>query len=258
MSGRNPRIQQTGPANSGKTQPPQKVEQQMIKLRNSEMQTKSPQNAPDIPDSQDKSPGPPKIKICGLSRPEDIEAVNLAKPDFCGFIVNFPRSRRNIRIDTLRKLSRLLSPEIQPVGVFVDQPPGMIAELLNEGTIRIAQLHGSETAADVARLRSMTDRPIWQAFQIRTEEDVRRAAASTADLILCDAGQGSGTTFSWELLSGLRRPFALAGGLNEANLPDALATGACLYDISGGVETDGRKDPDKILRLVELFRRLTL
>ncbi len=199
----------------------------------------------------------PQLKICGLSRPEDIDAVSRAKPDFCGFIVNFPKSRRNISVDTLRRLTAGLDPGITPVGVFVDQPPELIAGLLAEGTIAAAQLHGSEDNTYLKQLRSLTDRPIWQAFQIRTGEDLRRAAKSLADLILLDAGQGSGKTFSWELLSDFSGEFALAGGLNEANLPAALATGASLYDVSGGVETDGKKDPEKIWRLVRLFRSLT-
>ena len=86
-----------------------------------------------------------KIKICGLRRREDILAVNEAKPDYCGFIVEYPKSRRSIDRTTLRELVRGLREEIVPVGVFVNAPKELVAELLEEGTIQIAQLHGQES-----------------------------------------------------------------------------------------------------------------
>ena len=76
-----------------------------------------------------------KVKICGLSRPVDIEYVNTYKPDFCGFIINFPKSHRSISPDTVRSLVSNLSNEIKPVGVFVDEPIETIASLLNDGSI---------------------------------------------------------------------------------------------------------------------------
>ena len=63
-----------------------------------------------------------RIKVCGLKRPEDIEWVNLAKPDFCGFIVEFPRSSRCVSRELLAELTAQLDPEIIPVGVFVNAP----------------------------------------------------------------------------------------------------------------------------------------
>ena len=195
-----------------------------------------------------------QAKICGLSRPADIEAVNAARPDYCGFVVDFPKSHRSVSPETLRNLRRGLDAGILPVGVFVDVPPENIAALLNDGTLSVAQLHGHEDEADLAALRSLTDRPIWQAFRIRTPEDVHRANASTADLVLLDAGQGTGQAFDWALLSGITRPFALAGGLNPENIPAAMQTGAILLDVSSGAETDRKKDPQKIQTIVRMIQ----
>ena len=86
-----------------------------------------------------------RIKICGLRRPEDIAVVNEARPDYCGFIVEYPKSRRSIDRATLREVVRGLREEIVPVGVFVNAPKELVAELLEEGTIQIAQLHGQES-----------------------------------------------------------------------------------------------------------------
>lgn len=123
-----------------------------------------------------------QVKICGLSRPEDIYAVNIAKPDYCGFILHFPKSRRNISTNTLRALRAELSDVVNPVGVFVDQPPQTIADLLAQNLISIAQLHGHEDETYLSALRRLTDKPIWQAFQIHGTQDILRAEQSTADL----------------------------------------------------------------------------
>ncbi len=195
-----------------------------------------------------------KVKLCGLTRPEDVQAVNRLRPDYCGFVINYPKSHRSLSIEQLRRLRDRLAAGIPPLGVFVDHPVEQVSTLLELGVIWVAQLHGEEDGTYVARLRRMTSRPIWQAFQIRSAEDVKRAAASAADFVLLDAGQGSGRSFSWELLDGFPRPFGLAGGLNETNLSAALETQAQLLDVSGGVETDGQKDPEKMERFVAQVR----
>ena len=84
-----------------------------------------------------------KIKICGLSRPEDIAAVNEAQPDYCGFVIQVPSSRRNVTEEQLRTLKAQLSDRIRAVGVFVNADPALPETLLRDGVIDIAQLHGS-------------------------------------------------------------------------------------------------------------------
>ena len=76
-----------------------------------------------------------KIKICGLRRREDILAVNEANPDYCGFIVEFPKSFRSVAADEVRELVKNLSPEIQPVGVFVNASMELVRSLLDDGTL---------------------------------------------------------------------------------------------------------------------------
>ena len=196
-----------------------------------------------------------RVKICGLSREQDIQAVNEVQPDFCGFIIHFPKSRRSISVDRLRQLRAGLCNSVCPVGVFVDEPVENIAALLREHVISVAQLHGTEDRCYIQSLRRQSESPIWQAFQIRTEADVQRANGSLADLVLLDAGQGSGKTFDWTLLKKITRPFGLAGGLQQENLPAALQTTAVLLDVSGGVETNGYKDPEKMKQFVEAVRK---
>ena len=113
-----------------------------------------------------------KIKFCGLSRPCDIEAANELKSDYIGFVFA-PKSKRYVTPQKAMELRRLLHPGILAVGVFVNERPETIAKLLGDGVIDIAQLHGSEDADYITRLRQLTDRPVIQAFSIKTEEDLK-------------------------------------------------------------------------------------
>ena len=198
-----------------------------------------------------------KIKICGLFRECDIEAVNAYRPDWCGFIINFPKSHRNLEPDAVRALRAKLDPDIAPVGVFVDQEPERVAALLNDGTISVAQLHGHEDAAYIAKLRALAPgREIWKAIKIRSRADLDAANTSTADLGVLDNGYGTGQTFDWSLAGGISRPFLLAGGLTPENIPDAIQQ---LHpfglDISSGVETDKLKDTNKIRAAIAAARK---
>lgn len=197
-----------------------------------------------------------KIKICGLSRPCDIESVNEAKPDFCGFIINVPKSKRNVSPDTVRQLAKNLSPDVKPVGVFVNAPMDEIAALTEDGTLAYVQLHGKEDEAYIAALRERIHVPIIQAFKVSCPEDVAHAQQSSADYILLDNGSGgTGKIFDWSHLRDIIRPYILAGGLGPDNLGLAVSQLAPWgVDLSSGVETDGFKDKNKVLAAVQAVR----
>lgn len=195
-----------------------------------------------------------QVKICGLCRLVDIDIVNKERPDYCGFIINYPKSKRSLSPEDLSPLLARLGSHISPVGVFVDQPLDLVAGILNRTKIAVAQLHGKEDNEYIARLRLKTSKPIWQAFEVTGIEDIDRAVNSQADLVLLDAGKGAGLAFDWTLLEGFPRPFALAGGLRLDKLERALRTGASLLDVSSGVESGGKKDPEKVKSFVNLVR----
>lgn len=194
-----------------------------------------------------------RIKICGLRRPEDIAAVNEARPDYCGFIVEYPKSRRSIDRTTLRELVRGLREKIVPVGVFVNATKELVAELLEEGTIQIAQLHGQEY---IQELKVLTEKPLIQAFSIKSKEDVERARESVADYILLDQGSGgTGKVFDWSLVGEVGRPYFLAGGLDVENLREAIGLlHPWAVDLSSSLEIDGMKDAGRICQAVEIVR----
>lgn len=191
-----------------------------------------------------------RIKICGLTRPEDVRYVNTAKPDWCGFILNFPSSRRNVTPEQARALRAGLDPDIRPVGVFVDRPVEEVAALLNSGVISVAQLHGREDNAYISVLRTLAPGcVVWRAFQLRSQADLAAADASGADLVLLDNGRGTGQTFDWSLAGSVHRPFLLAGGLTPESIPRAVAALRPYgLDLSSGVETDGSRTLPKYRR----------
>lgn len=197
-----------------------------------------------------------KIKICGLYRPEDIIYVNQAKPDWCGFIINFPKSHRNLTPDQVRALRQNLDSAVTPVGVFVDQPVEAVAALLNDGTISAAQLHGHEDAAYIAALHAAAlGFPIWKAFKVRSAEDLAAANVSPADLVILDNGYGTGAVFDWSLAGGAARPYLLAGGLTPETIPQAVRQLRPYgLDLSSGVETGKQKDFEKICAAVSAAR----
>lgn len=196
-----------------------------------------------------------KIKLCGLTRPEDIDAANALEPDFVGFVFA-PKSRRYVTAEQARALGAQLSSAIQAVGVFVDEEPEEVAVLLETGVIQLAQLHGREDEGYLERLRALTGKPLIQAFRIKTPEDLGRAERSSADYILLDSGAGTGTAFDWTLLKNLRRPYLLAGGLGPDNVAQAVCTlRPWGVDVSSGIETGGVKDFHKMAAFVAAVRK---
>ena len=196
-----------------------------------------------------------KIKLCGLSRPCDIEAANALLPDYIGFVFA-KKSKRYVAPEKAKALREALNPSIQAVGVFVREEPEIIANLLSEGIIDVAQLHGGEDEEYIAQLRALTDRPLIAAFRIDAPADLDRARTSKADYILLDNGAGgTGAAFDWSLLTGFDRPYFLAGGLGPENVAGAVATlHPYAVDVSSGIETDGCKDIEKMKAFVAAAR----
>lgn len=187
------------------------------------------------------------IKTCGMTRLEDIAAVNEAHPDMCGFIIDFPKSTRSVSAEQQIELASRLDPTICSVGVFVDAPINQIVALAHIGSIQAIQLHGNEDEDYIAHFREQCTLPIIKAFQIKNANDLAKAETSSADMVLLDSGQGSGKSFDWSLLKTFARPYLLAGGLYPQTIPEALNNlNPWGVDLSSGLETNGLKDREKI------------
>ena len=196
-----------------------------------------------------------KIKICGLSREYDIKAVNEIKPEYIGFVF-FKKSRRYVSPEKALELKKILDKEIKAVGVFVDEDIKTVEKFLKSGIIDIAQLHGNETDDYIKSLKELTVQPVIKAFKIRSLSDIEKSEKSLADMILLDAGMGDGKVFDWSLVSGFKRPYFLAGGLDCTNAQSAVSQlHPYALDVSSGVETGGLKDIQKMTAFINAVRK---
>ena len=207
-----------------------------------------------------------KLKICGMRRPEDIEIANKYKPDYVGFV--FAQSPRKVSYEQAKELSELLSEDIVPVGVFVNEHMKLIVELFKDGIIEMAQLHGDE---DEKYIRNLKDKsieetgkeiPIINAIEIKDgadyDDELLKWRDSASDYFILDSGKGSGKTFDWSLIDKesefFKNSIFLAGGLNSENLALAIEEfNPYAVDLSSSVETDGFKDEEKIKEIIEIM-----
>ena len=195
-----------------------------------------------------------RIKICGLTRLEDITYVNEAKTEYIGFVF-WPKSKRAVGDKQAAELKKSLDPSIQAVGVFVNETPERIIQLLKKQIIDLAQLHGEETEEQIERIRRETGKPVIKAVKIRTREDILAGIQTKADYLLLDSGMGSGETFDWNTIPQIEKPFFLAGGLYPGNVEEAVQNfHPYAVDVSSGVETDGKKDETKIREFIRRVR----
>ena len=201
-----------------------------------------------------------KIKICGLSRTEDIDMVNEFLPDYVGFV--FAKSKRQISVEKAKELKKKLNPEIKAVGVFVNEEAKIIAEIANQHIIDVIQIHGDEDAAYCEQLRSLTQAPIIKAVRVKNEDDLAGIEKFDCDYYLFDTLNneqygGTGKAFDHSILYNkkIKKPFFVAGGINKDNVAAVIETiKPFAVDTSGGVETDGIKDANRIKEFIKQGR----
>lgn len=201
-----------------------------------------------------------KIKICGLSRLVDIEMVNEALPDYIGFV--FAKSKRQVTEDTARQLKEKLNPNIQTVGVFVNEDIERMKRICYSGIIDIIQLHGDEDESYIKELKMVVNNKVIKAVRVRKRENIKAAEHLPCDYLLLDAYRedqygGSGEAFDWTSIKEVNKPFFLAGGINAGNVCKAIElVKPYSIDVSSGVETDGYKDKNKIIEIITKVRNV--
>jgi phosphoribosylanthranilate isomerase len=200
-----------------------------------------------------------KIKICGIFRDEDIDYINEAMPDYTGFV--FATSKRKVSPVQAERLRRRLAEGVTPVGVFVNAPVEDIIALYRDGVISIAQLHGSEDETYIKRLKEESAKggAIVPVIKVIRGGELARGTQLTTDAnyYLFDSGAGSGLNFDWNVLTALKcdKPWFLAGGINTGNIEQAMSFKPFCIDISGGAETNGIKDREKVVQLTAMARK---
>lgn len=215
------------------------------------------------------------VKLCGLRRKEDIEAVNRIKPEFIGFIL-WDKSKRWVTYEQAKELKQLLHPQIQAVGVFVDEKKETVLKYLEDGVIDVAQLHGNEPESELVWLKERTEKPIIKMIHMEKQEEMALLSEeqkesrikelvdmiqnTKADYLLFDSGKGTGMPFAWEQIEKIRdqitKPFFLAGGMDAINAKEAIdRLKPFALDVSSAVETDGVKDEEKMKAFVDVCRK---
>ena len=200
-----------------------------------------------------------KIKLCGMTRDEDIIVCNRLKPDYVGFVF-WSKSKRLVTKEKAKHLKDMLDKDIKSVGVFVDEDINYVKELFNEGIIDVIQLHGSEDEDYISNLKNSLKSPvIIKSFKADTEDNINLSLKSSADYIIYDPGKGDGMMFNWDKIKNVSRDYFLAGGLDFENVGDAikLLHPYCV-DVSSGIESDGLKDAEKMTAFVESARKANI
>ncbi len=194
---------------------------------------------------------PIRIKICGITRPEDALAAAEAGADAVG-LVFYAKSKRAVTVAQAREITAVLPPFVSAVALFVNEQPDVIHQILRQVPIDVIQFHGDEDDDFCGQF----DRPYLKAVRVQSAADIQTACAKfpNARALLFDAYHpteygGTGQSFDWTLLRGnIGKPWVLAGGLTAGNVAEAVKTsGAAAVDVSGGVENAaGVKDALKI------------
>lgn len=216
--------------------------------------------------------GRTRIKICGLTREQDVDAAAAAGADAVGFVL-YPKSKRSVTPQRAAELARRLPPFVTPVLLFVNESAGNVQAACALVANACVQFHGDETPAECLAATGNGARPFMRAARIplgaANSFDLLEFAARyrAAQAILLDAHVegygGGGKTFNWSLLPpSVGCHLALSGGLTPANVGAGIAQvrprcATLAVDVSSGVELDGqpgRKDPVKIHQFVAAVR----
>jgi phosphoribosylanthranilate isomerase len=207
------------------------------------------------------------VKICGLKTPEALDVALSAGADMVGFVF-FEPSPRNLTMSAARSLGERVKGKARKVALSVDADGEFLAASIEALKPDLLQLHGQETPDRIVVVRAQFGIPVMKALPISVLEDLSsiRLYAKVADWILFDARApreatrpgGLGKAFDWHLLENLDLavPFMLSGGLDAANISEALRiTRAPALDVSSGVESaPGVKDPEKIRAFIRAAR----
>ncbi|MDR9439869.1 MAG: phosphoribosylanthranilate isomerase [Halomonas sp.] len=199
-----------------------------------------------------------RIKFCGMTRPEDVDAAVAAGADALGFVL-WPGSKRAVDEQRLAELAARVPAFVTRVGLFVDPDPALVARCAEH--LDLLQFHGNESPEACLAV----GRPWIKALRMRDGLDLHAAAEAYAGAraLLLDAYRpgvpgGTGETFDWSRIpAGLAKPVILAGGLTPDNVAEAIAAVAPFaVDVSGGIETGpGIKDVARMAAFLRAVRR---
>ena len=206
-----------------------------------------------------------RVKICGITRTQDIKSDVDAGADAIGFVF-FPLSPRNVSVELAQELVKYVPAYVQTVGLFVNASSDEILEVLKTLSLDVIQFHGDETPEQCQKIAKLTGRRWYKAIQVKPDLDVistiKQYQQVGASAMLLDAWHpelkgGTGHSFDWSQFPQLDIPLILAGGLKPENIENAIkTTKAYAVDVSGGVESaKGIKDQQLIEQFMQGVHR---
>lgn len=198
-----------------------------------------------------------KIKICGITCREDVEILNEFLPEYAGFVMFFPKSRRNISVQTAVSLLSLLDKRIKTVAVTVCPTAQQVSEIAECG-FDFIQMHGEVESAVIDN----SPIPVFKAFNVSDVDNVSIFAKNqkVCGYVFDAASPGSGKTFEWDILKNISHDdklYVLAGGLDCKNVTDAIEIlNPDIVDVSSGVENESKtgKSREKTAEFVRTVR----
>lgn len=193
------------------------------------------------------------VKVCGLTDTVEADYLNKNKVDFAGFVLFFPKSKRNISIEKAEQIMAELDENIKKVAVIVSPDESEIQQINGSG-FDYVQIHGEIKD----RLLEQISKPVFKAFNIKDIKNIHKYQnnAQIVGYVFDAAAPGSGKVFDWSILNDIKRDaktFILAGGLNDSNVREAVKlVNPDVVDVSSGVEYDSGsgKDPEKIKQFI--------
>ena len=193
------------------------------------------------------------VKVCGLTDTVEADYLNKNKVDFAGFVLFFPKSKRNISIEKAEQIMAELDENIKKVAVIVSPDESEIQQINGSG-FDYVQIHGEIKD----RLLEKISKPVFKAFNIKDIKNIHKYQnnAKIVGYVFDAAVPGSGKVFDWSILNDIKRDaktFILAGGLNDSNVREAVKlVNPDVVDVSSGVEYDSGsgKDPEKIKQFI--------
>ncbi|PKM93252.1 MAG: N-(5'-phosphoribosyl)anthranilate isomerase [Firmicutes bacterium HGW-Firmicutes-1] len=194
-----------------------------------------------------------KVKVCGIKTEEEVQMINLYPVNYVGFI--FAPSKRQVTEERAIVLRPLFRKDIKVVGVFVDEEPQRVNELIKSCSLDVVQLHGNETVEYCNHMQAK----VWKTICVKDEDSlysIQKYSTSVEGILLDtyskDERGGTGKTFHWGMVKELSKTHTiiLAGGLTPENIVQAIKTVMPqVVDLNSGLETNLMKDNDKISKL---------
>ena len=200
-----------------------------------------------------------KLKICGLSKAIEVETCVNYEVDYCGFILNYPKSHRFISLDVAKNLTSIKKDKTQYVGVLV-KPSQAELEIFSKLSIDYFQLYGNYSAKDILDIKTKFQKKIIYSIQVKNREDVEiyKKIEKVVDIILWDSSgyeESLSWDYNWLRSVSTKAERMLAGNITEEKLRDLVSL-AEIVDVSGALETNKVKDIYKIKKFIMEIKKI--